>query len=109
MASAQAKPASRMGAMFDIVGTEIGNHGRSYLLHHVCGIQLVEGMVVQLKREIIMVDGLDEVVILVYLEGDGGCCRVGFTPRHLTYNTGYNGALTTIMEVYSCHDLSSSI
>ena len=66
-------------------------------------------MMVRLKREIIKVDGLEEVVISVYLEGDGGCCRVGFTPRHLTDNTDYDGALATIVEVYSRHDLSSSI
>ena len=98
-----------MGAMFDIVGIEIGNRGRSCLQHRVCGIQVVEGMEVRLKREIIKVDGLEEVVIWVYLEGDGGCCRVRFTPRHLTDNTDYDGALATIVEVYSRHDLSSSI
>ena len=75
-ASQQAKQASSMGAMFDIVGIEIGNRGRSCLQHRVCGIQVVEGMEVRLKREIIKVDGLEEVVISVYLEGDGGCCRV---------------------------------
>ena len=74
MASQQAKQASCMGAMFDIVGIKIGNRGRSclHLQHHVCCIHMVEGMMVRLKREIIKVDGLEEVVISVYLEGGGG-------------------------------------
>ena len=55
-----------MGAMFDIVGIKIGNRGQSCLLHRVCGIQVEEGTKVQLKREIIKVDGLEEVVISVY-------------------------------------------
>ena len=109
MASQQAKPATSMGAMFDIVGIEIGNRGRSCLQHRVCGTQVVEGLEVRLKREVIKVDGLDEVVISVYMEGDGRSCRVGFTPRHLTDNSDYDGALATIVEVYSRHDMTSTV
>jgi hypothetical protein len=68
-------------AKFDIVGIAIGNRGRSCQAHHVCDVQVEEGTTIKLKREMILVDGLEEVVMSVYLVGGRGC-RVGFTPRH---------------------------
>eukprot|EP00957_Ditylum_brightwellii_P118285 9021767-Ditylum_brightwellii.AAC.1 len=81
MAAQPSTTTSTTGAKFDIVGTNIGDRGRSCKAHHVCGVQVEEGTVVTLKREIILVDGLEEVAMAVYLAG-GRRCRVGFTPRH---------------------------
>jgi hypothetical protein len=50
-------------ANFDIVDIAIGNRGRSCKKHSVCGVQVEEGIMVRLKREMILVDGLEEVVI----------------------------------------------
>ena len=96
------------GAKFDIVGIAIGNRGRSCKKHHVCGVQVEEGTKVRLKREMILVDGLEEVVMSVYLAGGRGC-RVGFTPRHLVNNIDYDGACARVVEVYSAHDMTSTI
>ncbi len=85
MAAQPSTTTSTTGAKFDIVGTNIGDRGRSCKAHHVCGVQVEEGTVVTLKREIILVDGLEEVAMAVYLAG-GRRCRVGFTPRHLVNN-----------------------
>ena len=56
--------------------------------HHVCGVQVEEGTKVRLLREMIIVEGLEEVVMSVYLVGGHGC-HVGFTPRHLVNNIDY--------------------
>ena len=80
------------GTKFDIVGANIGDRGRWCKAHHVCGVQVEEGTVVTLKREIILVDGLEEVAIAVYLAAGEHRCRVGFTPRHLVNNIQYDGA-----------------
>ena len=71
-------------------------------------MQVVDGTLVTLKREIILVDGIEEVVILVYLLGERRC-RVGFTPRHLVNNIEYDGARARVVEVYSAHDMTSTI
>ena len=76
MAAQPSKAQITTGAKFDIVGTNIGYRGRSCTAHHVCGVQVEEGTVVTLKRkrEIILVDGLEEVAIAVYLTaGDSAC------------------------------------
>ena len=67
MAAQPSKAQITSGAKFDIVGTNIGDCGRSCPAHHVCGVQVEEGTEVTLKREIILVDGLEEVAIAVYL------------------------------------------
>ena len=109
MATQLSKAQITTGAKFDIVGTNIGDHGRSCTAHHVCGVQVEEGTVVTLKREIILVDGLEEVAIAVYLAAGERRCRVGFTPRHLVNNIEYDGARARVIEVYSAHDMKSSI
>jgi hypothetical protein len=103
MAEQHSTPPITTGANFDIVGTNIGNRGRSCKAHHVCGVQVQEGTIVKLKREMILVDGLEEVVISVYLAG-GRRCRVGFTPghRHLDNNI-VDGAHSTTPSLYHVH------
>ena len=63
MAAQPSTTAITTGAKFDIVGIAIGNRGRSCKKHSVCGVQVEEGIMVRLKREMILVDGLEEVVI----------------------------------------------
>jgi hypothetical protein len=108
MAAESSTASITTGAKFDIVGIAIGNRGRSCKKHHVCGVQVEEGTTIRLKREMILVDGLEEVVMSVYLVGGRGC-RVGFTPRHLVNNIQYDGAHARVVEVYSAHDMTSTI
>jgi hypothetical protein len=112
MAEQQPNPTNSGKICLDIVGIAIGDRGRSCHEHPVCGVQLIEGSTVRLRKKILLVDGLREVTIAVYLVtangGDG--CRVGFAPRHLVkHMLEYNGALARVKEVYSRHDKISTI
>ncbi len=89
-------------AKFNVVGIAIGNCGQSCQSHHVCGVQVKEGTKVRLKREMIIVEGLEEVVMSVYLVGGHGC-HVGFTPRHLVNNIHYDGVHPATHSLYHYH------
>ena len=112
--AAQTPNPTNSGEIFvDIVGITIRDRGQSCHKHPVCGVQLIEGSTVCLRKKVLLVDGLREVTVAVYLVmGEGGAdgCRVGFAPRHLVkHMLQYIGALTRVKEVYSRHDMTSPI
>jgi hypothetical protein len=96
MAAQQPNPTNSGEICIDIVGIAIGDRGRSCHEHPVCGVQVIEGSTVRLRKKVLLVDGLREVTVAVYLvtgQGNDGC-RVGFAPRHLVkHMLEYNGAL----------------
>ena len=77
-----------------------------------CGVQLIEGEMVRLRKKVLLVDGIRAVTVAVNLvmrQGADGC-RAGFAPHHLMphHILDYNGALARVKEVYSCRDKISN-
>ncbi len=90
--------------MVEIVGTEMGDRGRSCEEHpNNCGEVLASNMVVCLCKVQIVVDGREETVIAAYWVSDGiDCCRVDFLSCHMVkHAVRYNGALAQVTRVFS--------
>ncbi len=91
------------GIVVEIVGTLMGNRGRSCEEHAVCGSVLEEDMVVRLQKVQVLVDGHEETAIACYWVTDGidHCC-VGFLMRHMVAHAArYGGALAQVTRVFS--------
>ena len=72
------------GVVVEIVGTLMGDRGRSCEEHAVCGSVLEEDMVVRLRKVQVLVDGCEETAIACIWVTDGvDRCRVGFLMRHI--------------------------
>jgi hypothetical protein len=87
-----------------IVGTEVGDRGRSCEEHpNNCGKVLAKDVVVRLRKVQIQVAGREETAIAAYWGTDGvDRCRVGFLPRHMVKQAGrYNGALVRVTHVFN--------
>ncbi len=87
----------------EIVGTLMGDRGRSCEEHAVCGSVLEEDMVVRLRKVQVFVDGHKETVIACYWVTDGiDRCRVGFLMRHMVAHAAqYDLALALVTRVFS--------
>ena len=66
-----AEKAHPPGIVVEIVGTLMGDRGRSCEEHSVCGSVLEEDMVVRLWKVQILVDGFEETAIACYWVTDG--------------------------------------
>ena len=91
------------GIVVVIVGTLMGDRGRSCEEHAVCGSVLEEDMVVRLRKVQVLVDGCEEAAIACIWVTDGvDRCRVGFLMRHMVAHAARNdGALTEVTRVFS--------
>jgi hypothetical protein len=92
------------GIVVEIVGTLMGDRGRSCEEHAVCGSVLEEDMVVRLRKVQVLVDGgAEETVIACYWVTDGiDRCRVGFLMRHMVKHAFlYDGALAQVTRVFN--------
>ncbi len=90
--------------MVEIVGTEVGDRGRSCEEHsNNCGKVFAEDVVVCLWKVQIQVEGREETAIAAYWVMNGvDCCRVGFLPRHMVKQAGrYGGALAHVTHVFN--------
>ncbi len=98
-----AEKAHPPGIVVEIVGTLMGDRGRSCEEHAVCGSVLEEDMVVRLRKVQILVDGFEETAIACYWVTDGiDRCRVGFLMRHMVAHAArYDGALAQVTRVFS--------
>ena len=98
-----AEKAHPPGIVVEIVGTLMGDRGRSCEEHAVCGSVLEEDMVVRLREVQILVDGFEETAIACYWVTDGiDRCRVGFLMRHMVAHAArYDGALAQVTRVFS--------
>ena len=91
------------GVVVEIVGTLMGDRGRSCEEHAVCGSVLEEDMVVRLRKVQVLVDGCEETAIACIWVTDGlDRCRVGFLMRHMVKHAArYDGALAQVTRVFS--------
>ena len=91
------------GIVVEIVGTLMGDRGRSCEEHTVCGSVLEEDMVVRLQKVQVLADGQEETAIACYWVTDGiDCCRVGFLMRHMVAHAArYDGAPAQVTKVFS--------
>jgi len=91
------------GVCVEIVGTLMGDRGRSCEEHAVCGSVLEPDMVVRLRKVQILVEGMEETAIACYWVTDGiDRCRVGFLMRHMVQHADkYDGALAQVTRVFS--------
>ena len=98
-----AEKAHPPGIVVEIVGTLMGDRGRSCEEHSVCGSVLEEDMVVRLRKVQILVDGFEETAIACYWVTDGiDRCRFGFLMRHMVAHAArYDGALAQVTRVFS--------
>jgi hypothetical protein len=72
------------GVVVEIVGTEVGDRGRSCEEHSNCGEVMAEDVVVCLRKVQIQVEGREEIAIAAYWVTDGiNCCHVGFLQCHM--------------------------
>ena len=99
------------GTMVDIVGTETGENGRSCHAHEVCGMQLVPGSKVRIRKETVIspTTGDEEDCLVAYVVGNGVMtCKVGYLPRHLAIRRAddYDGMYARVIEVYSPRSLN---
>jgi hypothetical protein len=92
-----------MATQVEIVGTLMGDRGRSCEEHVVCGSVLEEDMVVRLRKVQVLADGQEKTAIACYWVTDGiDCCRVGFLMRHMIAHAArYNRALAQVTRVFS--------
>ncbi len=91
------------GVVVEIVGTEMGDRGRSCEEHpNNCGEVLANNVVMRLHKVHIVVDGCEETAIAAYWVSDGiNRCHVGFLPRHMVkHAVHYNGALAQVTRVF---------
>ena len=91
------------GIVVEIVGTLMGDRGRSCEEHAVCGSVLEEDMIVRLRKVQVLVDGHEETAIACHWVTDGiDRCRVGFLMRHMVAHAArYDGALAQVTRVFS--------
>lgn len=96
-------PTHPTGVCVEIVGTIVGDRGRSCEEHAVCGSVLEPDMVVRLRKVQILVEGMEETAIACYWVTDGiDRCRVGFLMRHMVQHADkYDGALAQVTRVFS--------
>jgi hypothetical protein len=98
------------GVVMEIVGTEMGDQGRSCEEHpNTCDEVLANNVVVRLQKVQIVVDGRKEMAITAYWVSDGiDCYHVGFLPRHMVkHAVRYNGALAQVTCVFSNNPMCS--
>ena len=88
--------------MVDIVGTDIRDQGRSCEEHIICGHVLCPDVIVQFRKEEIMVEGRIEMAICMYWVMDSvECCPVGFLPCYMVpHANSINGLLTQVSQVF---------
>jgi hypothetical protein len=92
------------GVLVEIVGTEVGDRGRSFEEHpNNCGKVLAEDVVVHLRKVQIQVEGREETAIAAYWVKNGvNCCSVGFLPCHMVKQVGrYDRALAQVTCVFN--------
>ena len=91
------------GIVVEIVGTLMGDRGRSCEEHVVCGSVLEKDMVVCLGKVQVLADGQEKTATACYWVTDGiDCCRVGFLMRHMIAHAArYDGALAQVTRVFS--------
>ena len=96
-------PTHPTGVVVEIVGIDRGDRGRSCEEHDVCGSVVEEDTLLRLRKEQIMVDGVEETAITCYWVTDGiDRCRVGFLKRHMIKHAGrFDGALVQVTRVLS--------
>jgi hypothetical protein len=92
------------GVVVEIVGTEVGDQGRSCEEHpNNCGEVLAEDMVVRPWKVQIQIEGREETAVAAYWVTDGvDRCHVGFLPRHMVKQARcYDGALAQVTRVFN--------
>lgn len=90
------------GIVVEIVGTEMGDQGRSCEEHAVCGsMVLEEDVVVHLRKVQVLVEGQEETVIACIWATNGiDCCCIGFLQCHMVHHAArYDGALAQVTKV----------
>ena len=96
-------PTHPSGIIVEIVGIDRGDRGRSCEEHDVCGSVVEEDTLLRLRKEQIMVDGVEETAISCYWVTDriDRCC-VGFLKRHMVKHARrFDGALVQVTRVLS--------
>ena len=96
-------PTHPTGVVVEIVGLERGDRGRSCKEHDVCGSVVEEDTLLCLRKEQIMVDGVEETAVACCLVTDGiDHCHVGFLKRHMIKHVRrFDGALVQVTRVLS--------
>ena len=96
-------PTHPSGVVVEIVGLERGDRGRSCEEHDVCGSVVEEDTLLRLRKEQIMVDGVEETAVACYWVTDGiDRCQVGFLKRHMIKHARrFDGALVQVTRVLS--------
>ena len=91
------------GIVVEIVGTLMGDRGRSCEEHVVCGSVLEEDMVVHLWKVQVLADGQEKTAIACYWVMNGiDHCRVGFLMHHMVAHAAqYDRALAQVTSVFS--------
>ena len=95
-------PTHPSGVVVEIVGLERGDCGRS-CEQDVCGSVVEEDTLLRLRKEQIVVDGVEETAVTSYWVTDGiDRCRVGFLKRHMVKHARrFDGALVQVTRVFS--------
>jgi hypothetical protein len=97
------------GVVVEIVGTEVGDRGRSCEEHpNNCGKVLAEDVVVRLRKVQIQVEGREDTAIAAYWVTDRvDRCHVGFLPRHMVKQARrYDRALAQVTRVFNSDPIS---
>ncbi len=92
------------GVVVEIIGTEVGDRGRSCKEHAGnCSQVMAKDMVVHLWKVQIQLEGREETAIAAYWVTHGiDCCHVGFLPCHMVRQAArYDGALVQVTHVFS--------
>ena len=94
-------PTHPSGIIVEIVGIDRGDRSRSCEEHNVCGSVVEEDTLLRLRKEQIMVDGVEETAIACYWVTDGiDHCRVGFLKCHMVKHVRrFDGALIQVTRV----------
>ena len=86
----------------EIVGTKVGDQGRSCNEHENCSVVLRDNVVVHLQKLQVLIDGREKMAITAIWVTNGiGCCHVGFLPCHiLVHAKRYDGELAQVTHVF---------
>ena len=91
------------GDTVEIVGVNSSTNGRSCEEHPICGVVVIEDVVLCLRKVQVLMNQQEQSVIAAFWVSDGiDCCCVGYLPKVYVKNwKQYDGALVQVVEVYS--------
>ena len=91
------------GDTVKILGVNSPTNGQSCEEHHICGEDVIEDVVLHLRKAQVQMNQQEQSAIAAFWVSDGiDLCCIGYLPKAYVKNwKQYDGALVQVVEVYS--------